>query len=148
MSSLDTPCGNGFDLRYRCDCAGGETLAVGVIAAEDQAVTENWFEIGLSDVCKHIFIGGVSGSGKTHTCHYLLSQLWCEHRIPWLVLESSGKVEYRRLLASPLAGIYGCIRFSDETVSPLRFIRSKFPPVSECSPTWTVSLPFSALRLP
>ncbi len=49
------------------------------------------------DLCKHALITGFTGSGKTVTVLQLLHQLWVEHDVPFLVLESA-KQEYRGLL--------------------------------------------------
>lgn len=51
----------------------------------------------VDDLCKHALITGFTGSGKTVTVLQLLYQLWVDHRIPFLVLESA-KQEYRGLL--------------------------------------------------
>ncbi len=82
--------------------------------------TPLWFGIALEGLCKHMFVAGVPGSGKTRTCLYLLSQLWREHRIPWLVLEPSMKSEYRALLRSAIGPDLAVFTAGDETVSPLR----------------------------
>lgn len=41
----------------------------------------------------HVFVTGVTGSGKTTTCHHLLR----ESMLPFLVIEPA-KTEYRMLL--------------------------------------------------
>lgn len=51
----------------------------------------------VNDLCKHALITGFTGSGKTVTVLQLLHQLWAEHGVPFLVLESA-KQEYRGLL--------------------------------------------------
>jgi hypothetical protein len=51
----------------------------------------------LNDLCKHALITGFTGSGKTVTVLQLLHQLWADHGVPFLVLESA-KQEYRGLL--------------------------------------------------
>lgn len=65
---------------------------------------------------KHTFIAGVTGSGKTTTCHKLLK----ESRIPFLVIEPA-KTEYRTLIQSEQ--FKNCIVFTvgDETIAPFRF---------------------------
>ncbi|MCX6359386.1 MAG: DUF87 domain-containing protein [Armatimonadetes bacterium] len=49
------------------------------------------------DMAKHCLITGFTGSGKTVTMLQLLHQLWVDHGVPFLVLESA-KQEYRGLL--------------------------------------------------
>lgn len=99
-----------------------QRLSVGLVLDRGRK-TGNWFELAVDDLCKHVLVAGVPGSGKTQTCQYLLRQLWEEHQIPWLVLEPSMKSEYRSLLAS--AGATGqnlrIFTLGDETGVPFRF---------------------------
>ena len=66
---------------------------------------------------KHIFIAGVTGSGKTTTCQKLLK----EAKIPFMVIEPA-KTEYRALLNFK-ENFGNCIIFTvgNEEVAPLRF---------------------------
>jgi hypothetical protein len=50
--------------------------------------------IPVDDLTKHTLVTGFTGSGKTVTVQFLLHQLWCSYKIPFLVLESA-KQEYR-----------------------------------------------------
>jgi len=76
--------------------------------------------VPLNALTRHTLITGFTGSGKTNTVLYLLSQLWRDHKVPFLVIESAKK-EYRALLNVP--GFTDLLVFSlgDETVSPFRF---------------------------
>ena len=56
--------------------------------------------IPLRDLTRHVLIAGFTGSGKTVTVFHLLRQLWRDHKIPFLVVESA-KHEYRRLIDDP-----------------------------------------------
>lgn len=96
-----------------------QRIAVGAIL-DNGGSTGNWFEIGLNDLCKHALVAGFTGAGKTCTCQYLLSQLWEEHHVPWLVIEPSLKTEYRRMLASRFAKDLRVFTLGDETGVPLR----------------------------
>jgi hypothetical protein len=95
------------------------SVAVGTIVASGVR-TRNWFEVRVEDLAKHVFVAGVTGSGKTRTCQYLLSQLWGEHQIPWWVVEPSTKIEYRRLAASETFRDLQIYTLGNETCAPLR----------------------------
>ena len=58
----------------------------------------------VDDLCKHALVTGFTGSGKTVTVLQLLHQLWIDHKVPFLVLESA-KHEYR--------GLFGVNGFQD-----------------------------------
>lgn len=60
------------------------------------------YVLSAKAIKKHALIVGVTGSGKTNTCQYLLQQLW-QSRIPFLVIEPA-KTEYRNLLTDPVIG--------------------------------------------
>jgi len=51
---------------------------------------------------KHTLVVGVTGSGKSYTCRFLLKQLW-QQKIPFLVIEPAKK-EYRDMLKDPDIG--------------------------------------------
>lgn len=62
---------------------------------------------------KHVFIAGVTGSGKTTTCHKLLTEL----AAPFLVIEPA-KTEYRALINNFRDVIV--LTAGDESIAPLR----------------------------
>ena len=99
--------------------SGHSDIALGTIMSGGTC-TSRWFEIPKDNLSKHMFVAGVPGSGKTRTCLYILSQLWREHRIPWLVLEPSMKSEYRALLRSSIGSDLRVFTAGDESVAPLR----------------------------
>lgn len=66
-------------------------------------------------MAKHTFIAGVTGSGKTTTCHRLLS----EADMPFLVIEPA-KTEYRTLINKDNDLIV--FTLGNEMVSPLELI--------------------------
>lgn len=86
------------DLRSQTDVT---RVAVGRILA-DNGEPDAWMEIATTDLCRHLLVAGMTGSGKTTTCEHLLLELWREHRIPWLVIEPGMKTGYRRLLNSEI----------------------------------------------
>ena len=81
--------------------ASGRMLAIGRIL-DDAGVPRQWLEIPVDDLCRHLLIAGMNGSGKSITTEHILLALWSEHRIPWLVIEPGMKTGYRRLLRSEL----------------------------------------------
>ncbi|HPA16169.1 MAG TPA: hypothetical protein PLU30_00380 [Verrucomicrobiae bacterium] len=81
--------------------SGVPSIAIGQII-DDAKRTNEWLEIPVSDLCRHMLIAGMTGSGKTVSCEHILLELWREHRIPWLVIEPGLKTGYRRLLNSEI----------------------------------------------
>lgn len=80
---------------------GSRSIAPGKIL-DDQGKAGAWLEIGVDDLCRHLLVAGMTGSGKSVTCEHLLLELWREHHIPWLVIEPGLKTGYRRLLKSEI----------------------------------------------
>lgn len=72
------------------------------------------FYLSKDSMAKHTFIAGVTGSGKTTTCHNLLS----EADMPFLVIEPA-KTEYRTLIARDEN--ITVFTLGNETVAPFRF---------------------------
>lgn len=70
-------------------------LAIGKVLDRGEP-TGQWVELKVADLTKHAFVTGVTGSGKTESCFFLLDQLWRERGIPFLVIEPA-KQEYRAL---------------------------------------------------
>lgn len=74
-----------------------QAVTVGQVL-DDTKETGNAYAIDRADLAKHALIAGVTGSGKTNTCFYLLDQIWQRGRgIPFLVIEPA-KTEYRDLV--------------------------------------------------
>ena len=78
-----------------------QPVCLGQIIRDDGSAGE-WLEIGRNDLCRHMLVAGMTGSGKTTTCEHLVLELWREHRVPWLVIEPGMKASYRRLLNSEI----------------------------------------------
>ena len=82
--------------------------------------TGNWLSISRDDLTKHGLIVGITGSGKTNSCFWLLDQIWDGGKgVPFLVIESA-KSEYRALLGTPQFRDLTVFTVGDDTVSPLR----------------------------
>jgi hypothetical protein len=84
------------------------------------AGTGNWVRIPRQDLTKHGLVAGITGSGKTNSCFWLLDQVWDGGKgRPFLVIESA-KSEYRALAGHPRFRGVRVFTVADETVSPLR----------------------------
>lgn len=74
-----------------------DLLTLGTIVQKGRVLSKLQFKLPKKNLQKHTFIAGVTGSGKTTTCHTLLH----EAETNFLVLEPA-KTEYRTLINSPL----------------------------------------------
>ena len=78
-----------------------DSISIGQIV-DDSNEARSWLEISTPELCRHVLVAGMTGSGKSTTCEHLLLELWREHRIPWLVIEPGMKTAYRQLLTSEI----------------------------------------------
>lgn len=76
-------------------------IAVGRIL-EDSGRAGEWLELPTADLCRHVLVAGMTGSGKGVTCEQLVLELWRDHRIASLVIEPGMKTGYRRLCNSEM----------------------------------------------
>ena len=90
----------GYDIRVKpalslTDTRNRAGYPIGRISEHGRVVKCSAFNLSKNDIRKHIFVSGLTGSGKTTTVKHIL------HRVdtPFLVIESA-KREYRRLLAN------------------------------------------------
>lgn len=72
----------------------GKVLTLGHIIQHGRELPHKQVELPLVDLSKHVFVTGVTGSGKTTTCMKLLM----ESGLPFMVIEPA-KTEYRALNA-------------------------------------------------
>lgn len=80
------------------------------------------YNIPLRDLKRHALVAGATGSGKTNTCLLILSQLWSQYQIPFLVIYPIDKPDYRLLMAERTVRDQLLIfTLGDETTSPFRF---------------------------
>lgn len=94
-------------------------LRIGSFASGTR-ITSEAATIPLADLAKHCLIVGTPGSGKTSLSFSLLTQLWREQNVPFLVFEPA-KTEYRALATVPgLAEDLLVFTVGSERVSPFR----------------------------
>ncbi|MGD9707690.1 MAG: ATP-binding protein [Candidatus Delongbacteria bacterium] len=72
------------------------SIILGNIIQNGCEVEDKKILLDRNEINKHIFIAGVTGAGKTTTCHKLLT----ESELPFWVIEPA-KTEYRSLLKDP-----------------------------------------------
>lgn len=96
-------------------CTEGE-ITLGCLIQKGRELESMPLRLSKNFVNKHTFIAGVTGTGKTTTCHKLLK----EAGAPFLVIEPA-KTEYRTLIGTE--GFGNCVVFTvgDEKTAPLRF---------------------------
>ncbi|MFJ4862126.1 MULTISPECIES: ATP-binding protein [unclassified Streptomyces] len=130
MPNVET---NGFSIRVAPafdvvpeSIPDGPSIVVGRILHQGHT-TGTPYAITPKSLTRHAFVAGVTGSGKTNTINYLLTEV---HRcgVPFLVIEPT-KTEYRALLAHPeLTGRLNVFTPGKETVAPLRLNPLEVPP--------------------
>jgi Predicted ATPase len=84
--------------------------------------TSQPFTVKVEDLVRHTLIAGSTGSGKSTTIKHLLSQLWIQHQIPFLVLYPIDKNDYRDLRGfQSLDESMLIFTLGDANTSPFRF---------------------------
>lgn len=132
LPSLETP-GFAVNLVTRFDAVPSKrdksvtgTVNVGFVVSGGKA-SQTPYSVTPSSLTRHIFVAGVTGSGKTNTIFQILEQL-ATASIPFLVIEPS-KTEYRSLLdTAGLGDLLHVFTVGDEQVSPLRLNPFEFAP--------------------
>ncbi len=79
----------------------GPEVSLGAIAVRGQP-SATPLHVSLEDLGKHLFVAGITSSGKTNTIFRILEQLH-DYETPFLVIEPA-KAEYRTLLDHPTIG--------------------------------------------
>lgn len=80
--------------------ANEKAIELGFLMQKGRELTTLPFALNASVLNKHIFVAGVTGSGKTTTCHRLLHEIANNvdrKKIPFMVIEPA-KTEYRALV--------------------------------------------------
>ena len=94
--------------------SSSQLVDFGVLVQKDQKLDVR-FTLKKDSLMKHIFVAGVTGSGKTTTCHRLLSNA----EMPFLVIEPA-KTEYRTLASNKKFGKVYVFTLGNESVAPFR----------------------------
>lgn len=81
-----------FGLNYRSDIPDEHSLVLGNLVQSGKELLSVPVSLDKRELDKHIFIVGVTGAGKTTTCHKILLQ----SELPFMVIEPA-KTEYRIL---------------------------------------------------
>lgn len=96
-------------------------IVVGSITDHGNPIKGMYLHLSKSDLNKHLFVCGLTGSGKTTTVKHILKSLAQQEKIPFLVLESA-KRDYRQLLADDIfKENLNIFTIGDGMVSPIRF---------------------------
>lgn len=114
-----------FGANYPVALSGDNVVKVGSIMIKREVDKRLEFTVPARDLCKHGFICGVTGSGKTNTCMHLLRQLGST---PFMVIEPA-KNEYRHLLSS--MHDVRVFTLGNEQLSPFRLNPFEFSPGTE-----------------
>lgn len=103
------------------DSGNKDGMILGSIADHGNPIRDNYLYLSKSDLNKHLFVCGLTGSGKTTTVKHILKTLVQNEGTPFLVLESA-KRDYRQLLADDIfKKSLNIFTIGDATVSPIRF---------------------------
>ena len=96
-------------------------MVLGNIADHGNPIKNTHIFLSKNDLNKHLFVCGLTGSGKTTTVKHILKNLVEKENIPFLVVESA-KRDYRQLLADDTFNEnLNIFTIGDATVSPIRF---------------------------
>lgn len=91
-----------------------EAIDLGVFVQKGRKLNIR-FALKKDSMMKHVFIAGVTGMGKTTTCHKLLTAA----DTPFLVIEPA-KTEYRSLVENKLFGQVHVFTLGNESIAPFR----------------------------
>jgi hypothetical protein len=103
------------------DIGSKSEMVLGSIADHGNQIRDTHLYLSKKDLNKHLFVCGLTGSGKTITVKHILKNLVEKEGTPFLVLESA-KRDYRQLLADDVfKKNLNIFTIGDATVSPIRF---------------------------
>ena len=123
LASTPTKSIPGFEITKMPSLALTDTnqgdYTLGSITDHGNSIPNAYISISKKDLNKHLFVGGLTGSGKTTTVKSIIKNLTVD-KIPFLILESA-KRDYRQLLADDSFKDMKIFTIGDSTVSPIRF---------------------------
>jgi len=99
------------EVEFGLNISSKEGLNIGKLVRSGQKLDID-VNLEIEDLNKHIFITGVTGSGKTTTCHKVLY----ESKLPFLVIEPA-KTEYRILAQNDDVLVF---TLGNENIAPFR----------------------------
>ncbi|WP_221627309.1 ATP-binding protein [Halopseudomonas xiamenensis] len=104
------------------DIGGKQEIVLGCITDHGNPISGMHLHLSKNDLNKHLFVCGLTGSGKTTTVKHILKSLAQPKKsTPFLVLESA-KRDYRQLLANDVfKNNLNIFTIGDATTSPIRF---------------------------
>lgn len=95
-------------------------IEIGRIADYGIAIENSKISLSKSDLNKHLFVCGLTGSGKSTTIKHIIKECYEKEKIPFLVIESA-KRDYRQLLAEEIfKNNLNIFTVGDSTTSPIR----------------------------
>jgi hypothetical protein len=107
-----------FAVSHEPPATASRLIDIGDVLAQ-QRKTGTTYRVDVDQLSRHIFVAGLTGSGKTNTLMHLLAEA-ADLDVPFLVIEPA-KTEYRELLGRE--GLKGRLRvftLGREQVAPLR----------------------------
>ena len=104
-----------FGLNAKIPEKGEELISLGKLVQSGNEIDDTKVYLEKSAFNKHIFITGVTGTGKTTTCQKLL----LESELPFLVIEPA-KTEYRILMNNPKTENILIFTLGNDKVAPFR----------------------------
>lgn len=117
----------GFNVPQLNECEG---MDIGILLRDGNPDDEIPVRLKRADLERHIFISGVTGSGKTTTCKKILGE--SAQSSGFLVIEPA-KTEYRDLLCSPQMTDVLVFTVGNEEIAPFRLNPFEFLPSESIS---------------
>ena len=103
------------------DVGVNQGLKIGNITDYGNPLTNNPLSLSSKDLNKHLFVCGLTGSGKTTTVKNILKNIVAHEKVPFLIIESA-KRDYRQLLSDDtFKNNLNIYTVGNASVSPIRF---------------------------